>query len=161
MAAALAADPAFGRVTERAKACITANAVEVERAEPSLAGATDFLLGDVCAESIEVRERYQSSAATLEGLRSERGPTDIYDELPSVDTKAAARMKAAAAKQREIYARATINEDTGEISLPPGAEPTYQIAIVGMNGRQPASPDLRAFAAKALLEARKARLARP
>jgi len=159
--AALAADPAYGRVVERAKACISANAADVERLEPSLTAASDFIVGDVCAVPVAVQARYEAShkwLSSMQGLAF-----DGWDDEGAVaDKKTAKAMKSMIAKQREVYTAATIREDTGDLVMPPGANNTTSFVIgVAGTARDAASPELRAFAAKTLLDARKARLARP
>jgi hypothetical protein len=159
-AVALAADPGFDRVTERAKACILANAADVERAEPSLADAATFLLDDVCAVPVTVREQYGWSR-TVKANMQRPSPTPYYDDEDGSPTPAVrAKMQAAAAKQRDAYARATISEETGDIVLPEGADAGTNLIITSGAARQAAGPELRAFAAKTLLDARKARQTR-
>jgi len=159
IAGSLVADPVVGRLMERAKGCISANAADVERAEANLADAQAFLLDDVCAAPVSLLERYQASTILLESLRRQQPADYDDDDSPIVDPKIRARMKALAAKQRELYSHASISEETGELVLPKGAS-SATLFMTGAPGRQTASPELRAFAARALLDARKARQTR-
>jgi hypothetical protein len=153
-AAAAMADPAIARINARAEACITANAADVERAEPNLSSAVDFLLNDLCALPVAVNQRYRQS---VELLGVYRGSPQMFAPDEDADPKLAAKLNATAKKQMDAYAHATISEETGEIILPAG---TQNLAMLTVMAQTQPTPELRAFAAKALLDARHARQTR-
>ena len=59
------ADAGRAQVDARVNACIAAHAGEVERAEPSLAAAVDFLVNDLCATEVDIAVKYSTNESLL------------------------------------------------------------------------------------------------
>ena len=153
-AAPAAPDAALERLKAKAEACIQANAAVVEHNTASLTDAATFLTEYACANEVGVFERYRTNVAMLSNMRGmgqlAGGGDDDGDTSPQT--------KALLAKQAAMYQAAHIDPDSGEIVYPAGTSPTFGAGIDILARSSDAPPELRALAARALLDARQARL---
>ena len=158
--ASAADDSALARLTARAEACIRANAPDVERLETSLLSATDFLAGNLCAVEVGARENYARNSAMLASMRSMQNSGWDDDEDASASPVAAKARQKAADKMKALYAKMQIDPETGEVKAPAGSSLLMGFTITSGNRLVEVPADLRALAARATLDARRARLTR-
>jgi hypothetical protein len=154
-----AADPNESRLATKAQACIESNAALIERADPNLEDAAQFLLGYVCASEVAARERYAQNSNLLTMYRAMNQNLDGDDDhTPNLSPAFRRNLAAQAAKMKAAYEAARVDPDTGDIIWPAGTPPTLFAIGLTVGTSQDAPTDLRALAGKALLEAREARL---
>ncbi|HWA63980.1 MAG TPA: hypothetical protein VG939_21590 [Caulobacteraceae bacterium] len=140
-------------IAARAIECLRAHASEVAAATPTLTDAVDFLMTDLCAEEVG---RYKSYLTNASWLRLTQSPTVGVAIVDSGDAPSTPSSRRSAAQWQATMAAATIDPDTAEIRLPPGAKMSLPVTNWSEALRQDNDAYLRAVAAKAILEARKA-----
>ena len=152
-AAPAAPDAALERLRQRVGTCIQANAAVVERNDPNLADAATFLVEYVCANEVQVFERYRTNVGLLAGMRNMQqfagGDEDESTSPP---------MKALLAKQATMYQSAHVDPDSGQIVYPPGSTGPFNAGIDLLPDSVPAAPEFRVLAARTVLQARQSRL---
>ncbi len=148
------------RLKAAAEACVRTAASDVERAEPSLLNGATFITTDLCANEISAQQRFEDNTKSLEQMRREAddpnsrrlalslAPKDQQDKLRE-EVKAA-------------YAKAYVDPTSGELVMPQPLPSTFSTVDTTMNRlfSQAGLTDttFRALAARALLDARLARL---
>jgi hypothetical protein len=140
----------------KAEGCISSHAVEVDRASNSLTEAVDFLVNDLCAPEISAVQKYRQNTRTIATMKgfTAAGYADIYDG----DAKLNAMLKKQQASLRTTYEKASVDPNTGEIRFPEGDEASALYALADTPVDSTAPAEFRATAARAILEARHARL---
>lgn len=152
-AAGAHADANQDRLDGLARDCIARNAADVERATNNLTDATDFLLTNLCALEMRARDQYQSNTSALENWK--KPDVDNYTiGLEGIDAKTRKTWAQFSAQQKAKYAAMSVDPNTGAIV---GGDFAPYLDFAGY-GAQPAA-EFRAYAARAVLDARKARLA--
>jgi hypothetical protein len=156
------ADEGFVRVHAAAEACVTQNAAKVESSDSSLRDAVQFLVADLCVQEIALVVSYKANLDLLNVLK--RSSTR-YQYDSSSSRLENARAREAFAKRRKAIEEAYIDSMTGEIKMDEAAaEAPFQEGglheVVVTASRTEISPpnDIRALAARAILNARAARL---
>jgi hypothetical protein len=144
-------------VRARVEACIDEHAPDVERATTSLTDAVGFLVQNLCAVEVHRLNHYHDSASKLAAAR--KAAVDAADDIEGTK-KEIAEAKAALATYREALDRISVDPETGDITIPP-APPHVDVGPASPFSPgdffDPISPDLRAVAARAVLNARLAR----
>ena len=148
----------------QAAACVDARAAAVERAQPSLADAVEFLVVDLCAQPVRLFDRYVTNTKLVAQMRSNDNPWTkaLQSTVASLPQAARDRIEQQSQDVRATWAKVTVDPETGELVMPadrgPGfAGPTYE-ASSDLSADTLAI--LRPIAAEALLAARTARLGR-
>jgi len=154
-------DPGLA-IRAKAEACIRDNAAAVERNQPDLSSAADFLVQYLCADEIRIDLRYQISSRALAAWKAGPG-LDLSNE-PVARTRAARQRREAESVRRRAYFDAiTIDPSTGELTLPTGPIPLLLGALPGggdteivVTGQatEPTRDQFRAIAGRAVLAAR-------
>ncbi len=158
----LAEDAGAASLTGKAEACIAAAAPDAERLNASLSTAAQFLVEYLCAPQVGRREKFLKSSKELVILRASAESVlagfdvdQTSDALP-IRLK---RMQDRRERLRDAYEKAYVDTVTGEIVMPPVAADIKAMATIGMDAKfTGAADDLRQFAGRAVLEARKTRL---
>jgi len=151
-AAPAAPDAALERLKARAEACIQSNAAVVERNDPNLTDAANFLTDHLCANEVQAVARYRMSAGLLAGMRNAGQFADADD-----GGEATPQTKAIMKKQFDMYRASRIDPDTGDIIYPPGSPAAMAAGWNIMAAQAAPAPEFRALAARAVLQARQSR----
>ena len=165
--AGLATSPdngALQALKSKAEACIGNYADAVERADPNLSDAAAFLVDYICVSEIGAFERYKTNSALLSAMRntaSEASGWTLYP--PGAGSKdQMSVLQAEAQHQMAVYAKASLDPETGEIVLPASAAPgdlSYGGFMADRDEGVMASSYFRSIAGRAVLKARQSRLA--
>ena len=118
---------------------------------PTLADAADFLIIDVCAEKVALYRQYVTNVRMLQQLQS-GGTGDDSEEAQRPS-------RALAARQRASLMATIVDPNTAAITPPPPT--TGSVTAIEITGYGEAmftleQPYLRAVAARAILDARRA-----
>jgi len=185
-AAAAPPDPVEQHLFGLAMTCVRSSAADVERAEPTLAGAVDFLLDDLCRVEVADHDRYVANSALLAEMQHDMAPdrervvVNIIHPPPpppgvqgaqptpssgatDAETQAAVdRVTRAEREMDEGWQQMTVDPATGELHGPPMTlGVATQMARTEFDQPSAQSDRVRAAAAQAVLAARLARLAPP
>ena len=161
---AYSTDDAGTRLTAAMESCLKANASAVEQAEPSLVGAVNFLTADICGREVAGRQAYVNNTKLLNDMR-QSADAPIDDRFnPSAEEKQ--RLEKVRADTVAAVAKAYVDPVTGELMMPEKLPRSFnsldpamaQIFTRTMDQAGIASVDARAFAARALLDARMSRM---
>jgi hypothetical protein len=161
---ALADEAVDTKLRAAVDACLQTNAPAVERAEPSLSAAVNFLVADLCAPQVALRLKYEMNVRTLDDLRKK---ADAPADDRFIDTDAQRQnAEANRAKLKAAYQRAYVDSRSGEIVTPdppPNGDGAGFNAITSaltesLTSSVAANPDIRAEGARLLLDARTTRL---
>ena len=161
---ALSADAAATRLTAAMETCLKSNASSVDQAEPSLFDGANFLIMELCAREVATRQSYLNNTKLLDELRqSANAPVDDRFSRTAEDKL---QLEKARADTIAAYAVAFVDPITGELVTPQKPPRSFtsldpamtQIFTRTMDQAGIAPADVRAFAARALLDARMARM---
>jgi hypothetical protein len=163
MPALAAPDDGGQHLRAQAFACFQARAAAVERVQPSLADATDFLVLDLCAQPDRLYDRYITNTKLVAQMRSGDNPwsealQSMGATLPQVSRD---RLQQQSQDVRATWAKVTVDPDTGELVMPTDLGADYVGPTSGLTASDisyGAQEVLRPAAAEALLAARTARL---
>ena len=158
---AMAAEPdaAEAHLKSLALDCINSHAAEVERLEPSLSGATTFLVSSLCSAQVAAHDRYVTNSRLLATMRSSPSVIDPGDEAGTNSEK---QLRMQMARAQAAWQSASVDPVTGELKAPPEADGGIATYILA-SGSLPAGRTSETFvaaAAEAVLAARTARLGR-
>lgn len=156
------ANESFARVHAVAEACITQNAAKVESSDASLTDAVQFLVADLCVREIASVVSYKANFDLLNVLK--RSSTR-YQYDPSSSRLENARAREAFAKRRKAIEEAYVDPTTGEIKIDEAAAAApfqegglHEVVVTASRTEISPPNDIRALAARAILNARAARL---
>lgn len=156
--AAAAPDPELA-LKAKAEACIRDNAAAVERNQPDLSTAAEFLVQYLCADELRIYGTYRANSKLLTSWR--QGDSALFggsDEPVARTRTGRQRRETESVRRQSVYDSVTVDPQTGELIWPagrptaPNSEVTEIIVTGQING--PVLDEFRAIAGRAVLAAR-------